>query len=289
MSAGVRADMRFLRHLCVCPVCKGGLSFSGDVISCVACGREFAQSRRDSLNLLPAELMRHDQSNWDARQQEMEEWYRELITHKQWAVECFSHDYGPFSSLLARLTGTILDLGGGNGIVRHYLPQSTRYIAIDPSVTWLGNEWGAIAETFPCLRARPCFIRGVGEYLPFPAESFDAVLAFWSLNHASYPADIFAETYRVLMPAGRFIVSLEDMPPRWVDVLSLTFLAGGSSWVTRMMKRKVLRGLRGKPWPVHSDHLRIHESEIQQWIAGRFAITKRAWVKTYLTFEFRKV
>src|SRR5262245_56023590 len=161
-------DVRSLQHALACPVCKGRLDFSPNVISCTACGLVFDQPQDDYLNLLPRHLLENDQSNWDIRQQEMEGWYRDL-THQKWAVGCFKNDYGPYSSLLATLTGTVLDIGGGNGIIRHYIPESVRYITIEPSLEWFGKEWGVIAGAFPCLNVRPCFIRGVGEYLPFTA------------------------------------------------------------------------------------------------------------------------
>jgi len=288
MAVPERDDIESLQHFFVCPVCKGRLYFSPTVVSCAVCGLAFVQSQHDCLDLLPDGVTDNDRSDWGPRQQGMEEWYRDLLTHQQWAVDCFSHDYHPYSSLLATLTGAVLDIGGGNGIVRHYLPESTRYIVIEPSLTWLGKEWETMAGTFPCVKARPWFVRGVGEYLPFPANCFDAVLAFWSLNHACCPAMVFQEAYRVLAPAGRFIVSLEDMPPRWADVIRPTFLTGGFSRVAKIIKTKVLSSLKGQEWPTQADHIRIKEAEIQQWITDRFAMTKRAWVKTYLTFEFRK-
>ncbi len=288
MAVSESDDIKSLQRLLVCPLCKGTLHFSPEMISCVSCGLELVQSRHDCIDLLPGNLLENDRSGWKFRQQEMERWYQELIAHPNWAIQCFIDDYTSYASLLATLAGTVLDIGGGNGVIRHYLPESVYYISIDPSMEWFGNRWGPIAESLPCLKTPPLFIRGIGEYLPFPPNCFDAVLAFWSLNHASCPATIFQETYRVLKPAGRLIVTLEDMSPRWLDLMTPTLLSRGFPLLAKMTKGKILCSLRGKEWPVQGDHIRISESEIQKWITGRFEITRRMWIKTHLTFNFRR-
>jgi SAM-dependent methyltransferase len=286
--AGFQRAAKSLQHLLVCPLCKGTLDFSPEMISCVSCSLELVQSRHNCIDLLPDNVLDNDRSGWRSRQQEMEMWYQELVADPKLAIQSFIDDYTSYASLLATLTGKVLDIGGGNGVIRHYLPESVYYISIDPSMEWFGNRWGAIVESLPCLKTPPLFIRGIGEYLPFPPNCLDAVLAFWSLNHASCPATIFQETYRVLKPAGRLIVTLEDMPPRWLELMTPTFLRCGVPLLAKMITRKILGGLWGKEWPVQGDHIRISESEIQKWITGRFEITHRMWIKTYLTFEFRR-
>ena len=288
MTVSDSDDIKSLQHLLVCPLCKGTLHFSPAMISCVSCGLELIQSRNDCIDLLPGNFLENDRSGWKYRQQQMEKWYQELVAHADWAIQCFIDDYTSYSSLLSTLTGTVLDIGGGNGVIRHYLSESVYYISIDPSMEWFGNRWGLIAESLPCLKTPPLFIRGIGECLPFPPNCFDAVLTFWSLNHASCPETIFQETYRVLKPAGRLIVTLEDMPPGWLDVMTPTFLSGGFRILAKMVKQKILCGLRGQEWPIEDDHIRISESEIHNWIRGKFEVTQRMWIKTYLSFEFRK-
>jgi SAM-dependent methyltransferase len=286
--AGSESAVQSLQHLLVCPLCKGTLHFSPDMISCVSCNLELVQSWQNFIDLLPNDFLDKDRSGWKCRQQEMERWYQELVAEPKWAIQCFMDDYTSYASLLATLSGNVLDIGGGNGVIRHYLPESVYYISIDPSMEWFANRWGAITESLPCLKTPSLFIRGIGEHLPFPPNCMDAVLAFWSLNHASCPATIFQETYRVLKPAGRLIVTLEDMPPRWLELMTSTFLRCGFPLLAKIITRKILGGLRGKEWPVQGDHICISESEIQKWITGRFEITHRIWIKAYLTFEFRR-
>lgn len=46
---------------------------------------------------------------------------------------------------------------------------------------------------------------GLGEALPFPAESFDLVIGLWVLEHLAQPERALGEIRRVLAPGGYFI------------------------------------------------------------------------------------
>ncbi len=306
-----------LASLVVCPVCKGALDVSPDVASCTACGRRFPQPGEGYLDLLPEHLLeRDDATHWQERQHEMETWYQDLIADPAWAASCFASDYEPYAPLLATLSGAVLDLGGGNGVARHYLPREVQHVVADPSLDWLGDEWKSIAERFPSLETRPRFVRGVGEHLPFPARSFDAVLAFWSLNHVSQPAQVFQEVSRVLKPGGLFLAVLEEMEPRWLDFLDPTFRCHALPKIAWMLRQAMTPGechlldrlfraeklrqamtillsklrsrLPGQEWPTQDDHIRLHESDLRGWGAPHLKIARRSWGGHYLTYEFRK-
>lgn len=284
------SDLELLRHLLVCPVCKGRLDFVAHVVTCTSCSLRFQQAEEGYVDLLPNHLLDREETRWGERQQQTEEWYRNLITNPPEAGSCFVRDYTPYAPLLATFAGLILDVGGGNGVVRHFLPrQNVRYVVIDPSTEWLQTEWSSIAERFPCLRAMPCFVRGIVEYLPFLPQSFDAVLSFWSLNHSNEPDRGFREVHHVLRPGGRFLIVLEDMEPRWRDIPTRTFATKGMSHMAGLCRQKLQCSLRMREWPVQSDHLRIRESQIRRWTSGRFAVTRRAWIGEYLTFELRRL
>lgn len=278
----------FLRPLLVCPLCKGELAFSTGAISCTRCGERFPQQSNDGFNLLPEHALENDESDWEKRQEEMEAWYRDLSADAAWAASCFANDYGPYAPLLAAVSGWILDLGGGNGVVRHYLPDGVRYVSLDPSLDWLDTEWAALADDFPCLNRPPPFVRGVGEHVPFPAQTFDAVLAFWSLNHVSQPDQVFQEVHRVLKPGGQFLAVLEDMEPGWLDLLSPSFRTQSTRRIATVASEKLRCMLPNQQWPVQDDHLRLRESDLQRWSTGRFEIVRRDWIGQYLTYAFRK-
>jgi SAM-dependent methyltransferase len=202
---------------------------------------------------------------------------------------CFQIDYIPFASLLAKYAGRVLDVGGGIGVARHFLPAGADYIVVDPSLTWLSLDWTAPSVEFPCLASPPCFVRGVGEQLPFRDGTFDSALAFWSLNHSRDPATVFCEVHRILARKGRFLAVLEDMIPRWRDVLLPAHQACGSFRWPQIIARKARSVLSGRGWPLQSDHFHILEEEMATWVAGRFRVAQRGWIAQYLTFEFARV
>lgn len=286
-----------LQQLLICPKCKGKLEFSSNSIKCTLCGTNFPQVANDWFNLMPNQLLENEATQWEERLLEMEDWYRNLIINPISATDCFERDYTPYAPFLATLSGEILDVGGGIGLPRNYLPPGTKYIVIDPSVEWLRTDWSSLVKCFPLVEKKPNFVRGVGEYLPFSSQSFDAVLSFWSLNHASDPALVFSEVARVLRPGGRFLIVLEEMIPQWFDLFTPRFPASrvfNSFFNLELLQKRFsrlrlfLRLLRSDEWPLQEDHIRIQESEIQNWAAQSFEITLRVWINQYLTFELRK-
>jgi SAM-dependent methyltransferase len=284
----IEQPLRVLQRWLVCPVCKGELEYFPDLIRCQSCSLQFPQSRNDCFDLLPQHLLQNKGKQWEERQQEMKEWYKALIASPAEAKHCFENDYIPHAPLLATLSGKVLDIGGGIGIVQDYLPRNTDYTVIDPDPDWLVVEWTSIAERFPSLEAKSPFVRGVGEYLPFPARAFDAVLALWSLNHVSDPERVFSEVHRVLRLGGRFVVVLEDMPPSWGDIANGTFPASRVAPGGGDPSLEYPAPPSGREWPLQSDHLRIRELDIRVWSSRRFEIAQREWINEYLRFEFRK-
>ena len=285
MNSMVHQALRPLQTLLVCPICKGELAYFPTLIACTACQATFPQTVQGLFNVIPGHLLQQDGNGWQTRQLEMEVWYKELLASPSEAASCFDCDYAPYAPILSELSGSILDLGGGNGIVRHFLSEGTEYIVLDPSLNWLGSAWSAIADRFSCLEERFNFVRGVGEYLPFPAGSFDHVLSFWSLNHVLQPERGFQEVHAVLRPTGRFLIVLEDMEPHWSEMNHL--LSHFSEWSrkTDLIVSKVCSTLGARHWPLQKDHIRIREADIAAWSSGRFAITTRQWIGQFLTYE----
>jgi ubiquinone/menaquinone biosynthesis C-methylase UbiE len=303
MSFSGSIDRSWLYTILACPWCFADLLVTRGMLRCSRCPAEFKQVSDLWVNLYPEKSSKNDTDEWEHRQEEMEGWYRDLISDRQRAAGCFHFDYSPYAALLRGLTGGVLDLGGGIGVTRHFLAAATHYVVLDPSLDWLSADWTALGEEFPCLLSFPCFIRGVGEQLPFHNGSFNAVVALWSLNHVRDPAAVLSEVHRVLVPGGRFIVTLEDMIPSWRDALMpARRFAGETRWHALMPSRRFAYGARWpdrfvrkayltasrRAWPLQSDHLRILERDIRTWINERFKVKRREWIGQYLTFEFER-
>jgi SAM-dependent methyltransferase len=275
-----------LRDVLVCPLCKGELDVTVGLIRCRTGHLRIPQTRADCVDLLPLELALADSGDWSERQISMAQWYRDLLGTPADAAACFEKDYSPYATLLGSLGGRVLDVGGGNGVVRHYLRDGVEYVLLEPELAWLDARWTDLVDRFPCLATPACFVRGIGEYMPFADVSFDAVLAFWSLNHAASPPAVIAEAARVLRPGGLLLLVLEDMPPRWRD-LGANLLRSRPLRQARLVGHKLRATLLGRPWPLQPDHVRLSEDQLLAWTSRLFQITQRHWANTYLMLALR--
>lgn len=100
------------------------------------------------------------------------------------------------------VTQCALDLVGPLGLV----------IGLDPSIGMLRE-----AQKSPCRN----FVRGVGERLPFPDQSFDFLSMGYALRHVADLKEAFAEYHRVLKPGG-IVLLLEISRPRSSALLVLS-------------------------------------------------------------------
>ena len=280
------ADVRNRSGWLVCPVCKAQLQSSNAALACVGCGREWRQTANFA-DVMVEDLWTPTWSEWAQRQGVMAKSYKDLIADPLQAARAYRCDFDSYVTHLGAYSGRVLDIGGGNGLVRHFLPPHVDYISLDPATEWLEDSWDVLAEEFPCLRQPLQFVRGVAEAVPFANRFFDVVLAFWSLNHCADPQRSLREIARVLRPGGRCLLVLEDVEPPWRDILNSSY----RDWRSWNRKRLALEKCRAVliGWPVQSDHLRIKESEVERWTDRLFSTHYRAWHGSYLTLELRLV
>jgi SAM-dependent methyltransferase len=267
----------------VCPICKGNLESNGE-LKCVDCGHSFPQRDSRWIDLLP-DAASNDERGRTSRQLEMEQAYYELAADPAHAKLAYQNDLGGYRERLQRCTGRVLDVGGGQGLVRHYLPPASDYVVLDPSTSWFDQPWDAIADEFPCLLKPLQFIRGKTEYLPFPGASFDWVLSLWSLNHVEKPDAVMSEIERVLRPGGKVLLSLDDVEPTWSDVIDGTYQDPRFPSHRALLFTKLAAAIKG--WLLQPDHLRIREHDLRYWTRA-FEWEERAWSGTYLTLVLRK-
>lgn len=267
----------------VCPSCKQPLITEGG-LRCSACGRPFPQRDPRWIDLMP-DAWATRFNNWSERQREMEQSYDELAADPAHARLAYHTDLDGYRVHLARCAGQVLDIGGGYGVVRHYLTAATDYTVVDPSTSWFAQPWHVIADEFPCLSTPPTFVRGVAEALPFADSTFDWVLSFWSINHLDDPSRALAECARVVRPGGGMLVSLEDMEPRWTDITNGTYRDG--RFPTRAALRRAKLWAAVVRWPLQRDHIRVTERDLRRW-TRLFRWEERWWVGTYLTLVLRR-
>jgi SAM-dependent methyltransferase len=210
----------------------------------------------------------------------MLEQYRALAADPGHAILAYHSDFDPLAPVLAGLRGRVVDVGGGQGLVRHWLPEGARYLVVDPETAWLEQGWERLADAFPCLARRPAFVRGLGERLPLGDACADAVLSIFNVNHLVDPERGLREMARVLRPGGRLVLVLDDLPPRWGD------LAPGGSYAVRDAGERLRLRLRWL-WTrfaghrAQPEHLPIRERDLEAWATGLEPLERR-WRGAYL-------
>jgi ubiquinone/menaquinone biosynthesis C-methylase UbiE len=114
-------------------------------------------------------------------------------------------------ALLAEARGEVLELGAGTGgNLVHYPPAVTRLVVSEPD-----RHMRAMLHRKLRHRDDVQVLDVPGEALPFPASSFDTVVATLVLCSVQEPAPVLSEVRRVLRPGGAFLF-LEHVsaPPR---------------------------------------------------------------------------
>jgi hypothetical protein len=262
---GRLVDLRAL----VCPACKGPLEVAAQDIHCGACRSRYPQTSADYVDLLPEGLVELDH-DWSQRQAEMEEWYRQLIADPHRAVGCLYQDYGAFAELLGDLRGSVLDVGGGVGITRSFLPPEASYTVLDPSLEWLGEHWRDIAPSFPALSTKPDFVRGVAEY---PAVRDGRVRRGAVVLDAEprEPARHGTRGDSSRPRGGRAIhPRTRGHAPAVARHLQRAVPRAPSRGRGRLAAAKLLSHLRLRRWPRQSDHPWIDESRLLPLMSALF-------------------
>ena len=93
----------------------------------------------------------------------------------------------------------VLDVGCGISTVLHYI-EGERY-GIDP----LASEY----RRFYSYPTELQIVKGFGEDIPFPDESFDVVFCSNVIDHVTAPQKSLEEIRRVLKPEGKFVLTVE--------------------------------------------------------------------------------
>jgi ubiquinone/menaquinone biosynthesis C-methylase UbiE len=122
-----------------------------------------------------------------------------------------SDEWQATRELLPSGGGRVLDVGAGQGVSTYALAKSGfRVAALEPDASDLVG-CGAIARLAEEFGEQVEVVRGVGEALPFAAETFDLVYCRQALHHAADIHVFCREAARVLKPQGLFIAAREHV------------------------------------------------------------------------------
>jgi len=107
-----------------------------------------------------------------------------------------------------RMGGLILDVGGGVGTVREFLPSTVKFVSIDPFINAVHNIPPAKKNAYRCLSQKLNFVAATAEFVPFVAEAFDWVHMRSVLDHVQVPELALLEALRVLNSGGRVLIGV---------------------------------------------------------------------------------
>ena len=123
-----------------------------------------------------------------------------------WFMARGGGEYGVFvhsrkEKLLRGLTGTLVEIGSGAGANLSHLPRNLRILGIEPN-PFMHRHF---LEAARAEDRSVDLIQAVGESLPFPDESVDAVLSTLVLCSVRRTGHVLAEVLRVLKPGGKLL------------------------------------------------------------------------------------
>lgn len=182
----------------------------GEIV-CSRCHRKYPVNEGIP-NMLPDEL----RSQRKPKEISWREWRKRLGVFKRrikgWTEEDSQKTIAIYRELFRNfcpIKDSALEIGCGNGVVRHFLDRNVEYWGVDPDKGWILHPFLSFkGNIFPCLKEPFPFIQGVGEYLPFKDESFDSVIITATLDHVNSPSKVFNESHRVLKEKGQMLLSV---------------------------------------------------------------------------------
>lgn len=134
---------------------------------------------------------KYEQETWETDKERVLS--REYIQSKETYAENIKAWFRNFIEIGDK--SKILQVGAaGEGMI-FFFDVGHRY-AIDPLADYYVKNFGVIQDR------RVLYVKGVGEVLPYKADSFDIVILFNVLDHVYSPRDVLSEIDRVLRTGG---------------------------------------------------------------------------------------
>lgn len=216
-----KLDQEIINILC-CPLCKGSLESTDDGFFCKNCASQYPlrdiQQGKEKERVSDFCIHRPDYcitagfAKWLDVQSDYEEGYferdiksddlNEYQKEIDFVKETYDKEFG--------IRGRVLDVGGGEGKLRHFIKKNevSLYISVDPIINGFENLESRknLLKVYPELAESCNFLACYSEHLPFKANTFDCVHMKSVLDHFQDPYLAIKEAYRVLNPEGSLII-----------------------------------------------------------------------------------
>jgi len=212
------------RELLCCPICKGDLIFETPIV-CNTCNAKFPNITLKTGNG-ELESVLDFRLNYPifAQPPNIKEWVKAQNDYISFSNKiALADNYENYLSEIESvkeiyttvfpLSDNILDVGGHQGRLRHFLEKNVNYVNCDPYPQIIENIGlqKNLLKAYPCL-LQPCnFVASFAEFLPFKKNSFNFIHMRSCLDHFIDPYMALREGFRVLKNNGELIIGLSIM------------------------------------------------------------------------------
>lgn len=246
----------FLEAVVACPLCKNCLKLERStcdnegfvkqgVLTCASCNASY-QIANGVPNLLSESKL--DGPNWGQWRITDEQFRTDFLpSHNLAQAKIFKVLLDDFFSRVD-VRGSVLDIGGADGVIRHWLPKEYLYASVDPNAALAYHPFPFFDQLFPRYREPYLFLQGAAEYLPVKSSSFDNTLFISSLDHCNNVHIALDEAKRVLKSNGQLLIYGHVTPITKGVVgkrIKLVFAAQNRNEAIRTLGRWVRKSVKG--------------------------------------------
>jgi len=136
-------------------------------------------------------------------------WFFYQILFKLWVVHArlTRRDFTPTKNSLesaiknVKLSGNLIDIGGGSGWMSEYWDGEGLYVVVDPMFRKVIIKYQAYKKN------KLVFVQSKAEKIPFEDNTFNCALICAAIDHVENPDIVLSETSRVLRNNGHLFVT----------------------------------------------------------------------------------
>ncbi len=282
-----------IRALLCCPICKSALAPDSVEFMCRTCNTAFPSVEVGGDNIFdfrihhPLSVVPQTMRKWDSIQKKYEDYtadatardnLQEYLDEIEAVREIYTSEFA--------LRGNVLDVGGHQGRLRHYIADQNvpLYLCVDPLIDGFRDAGKPnLQKAYPCLSRQCNFVSCHAEYLPVIAHSFDWVHMRSVLDHFADPYMAIKEAYRVLKPGGQLLIGLaieEKMMGVYASLSQRVLQKLRSGGVSYALK-SIVSKLMSRVLPGRDDHnFRLRHDELVDLVSRTgFTVIKEHWQK----------